>query len=101
MMQAIGLCRFSYPALGGFQIKHETNEERMAFCTPTSGSRKSFAFLKQSPYRACGHKRIKNWEIVIVIGDTLPKQHRDRLHDIVSDIPQISIQAHEPVVSAM
>ena len=26
-MQAIGLCRFSYPALGGFQVGHETTED--------------------------------------------------------------------------
>ena len=30
-MQVIGLCRFSYPALGGFQVVHETIEERIAY----------------------------------------------------------------------
>jgi hypothetical protein len=30
-MQVIGLCRFSYPASGGFQRIHETNEERRAY----------------------------------------------------------------------
>ena len=30
-MQVIGLCRFSYPALGGFQREHETIEQRKAF----------------------------------------------------------------------
>jgi len=25
-MQAIGLCRFSYPAIGGFQVEHDTTE---------------------------------------------------------------------------
>jgi hypothetical protein len=29
-MQVIGLCRFSYPAIGGFQVEHETLEERIA-----------------------------------------------------------------------
>ena len=29
-MQVIGLCRFSYPAFGGFQVEHETIEERIA-----------------------------------------------------------------------
>ena len=32
-MQVIGLCRFSYPAYGGFQVGHETLEETPA---PTS-----------------------------------------------------------------
>ncbi|MGA0965511.1 MAG: glycosyltransferase [Paracoccaceae bacterium] len=30
-MQAIELCRFSYPELGGFQLKHKTIEQRKAF----------------------------------------------------------------------
>jgi hypothetical protein len=30
-MQVIGLCRFSYPALGGFQVLHDTTEDRMAY----------------------------------------------------------------------
>ena len=27
-MQILGICRFSYPALGGFQIEHDSIEER-------------------------------------------------------------------------
>lgn len=30
-MQAIGLCLFLYPALGGFQIRHKTTEDWIAF----------------------------------------------------------------------
>ena len=30
-MQVIGLCRFSYPAIGGFQVEHDSIEERIAF----------------------------------------------------------------------
>ena len=30
-MQILGLCRFSYPALGGFQVGHETIEDRIAY----------------------------------------------------------------------
>ncbi|MBR9768337.1 MAG: glycosyltransferase [Paracoccaceae bacterium] len=30
-MQVIGLCQFSYSALGGFQREHETTEQRKAF----------------------------------------------------------------------
>ena len=30
-MQVIGLCRFSYPVLGGFQREHETIEQQKVF----------------------------------------------------------------------
>ena len=30
-MQVIGLCRFSYPAIGGFQVEHAKIAEREAY----------------------------------------------------------------------
>ncbi|MEX0310749.1 MAG: glycosyltransferase, partial [Tateyamaria sp.] len=30
-MQIIGLCRFSYPAVGGFQVEHDTVDARIAY----------------------------------------------------------------------
>ena len=30
-MQVIGICRFSWPGIGGFQVEHETLEQRIAF----------------------------------------------------------------------
>ncbi|MCP3879258.1 MAG: hypothetical protein GY701_12850, partial [Sulfitobacter sp.] len=30
-MQVLGLCRFSYPALGGFQVGHDSTADRIAY----------------------------------------------------------------------
>ena len=31
IVQVVGLCRFSYPAFGGFQLEHDTIAAREAF----------------------------------------------------------------------
>lgn len=38
----------------------------------------------------------RRWEMIIVIGDSLPRPYSDRLHDLVAGIPQIRIQVHAP-----
>jgi len=37
-----------------------------------------------------------DFELIIVIGDQLPKEHRDRLNDITTDIPQVRIFEEPP-----
>ena len=42
-MRVIGICRFSYPALGGFKRMHETVEEREAYLYAPPGWSCGFA----------------------------------------------------------
>lgn len=95
-MQAIGLCRFSYPALGGFQVEHETIEDRIAFLYAENRLEERFQLMETVALPCLREQTDQNFEMIIVIGDTMPKHHVDRLHDITADIPQISIVAHEP-----
>lgn len=95
-MQVIGLCRFSYPALGGFQVEHETIEDRIAFLYQTTRLEERFQLMETVALPCLKNQTDPNFELVIVIGDTLAKTHVDRLHDITADIPQITIQAHPP-----
>jgi len=96
MMQAIGLCRFSYPALGGFQIKHDTTEDRIAFLYAEARLEERFRLFEHIALPCLRAQTNENWEMIIVIGDSLPKVHADRLRDLVSAMPQITIQVHEP-----
>ncbi len=95
-MQAIGLCRFSYPALGGFQIQHETTDERIAFLYGEARLEERFRLFEHVALPCMAAQTNEDWEIIIVIGDSLPKVHADRLNDLVAHIPQISIQVHAP-----
>ena len=95
-MQAIGLCRFSYPALGGFQIEHATTADRIAFLYATDRIEERFRLFETVALPCMAAQTDPRWEIIIVIGDSLPKQYADRLQDMVAHIPQISIQVHAP-----
>lgn len=96
MMQAIGLCRFSYPAFGGFQIEHDTIEQRIAFLYTEERLEERFRLFETVALPCLRAQTNEDWELIIVIGPSLPTRHRDRLYDIVAGISQISIQSHNP-----
>ena len=79
-MQVIGLCRFSYPALGGFQIDHETVEERIAYLYAEERMEERFRLFETVALPSLRQQTDPEFDLIIVIGDSLPRQHRDRLH---------------------
>ncbi|WP_146346102.1 putative rhamnosyl transferase [Falsiphaeobacter marinintestinus] len=95
-MQVIGICRFSYPAIGGFQVEHATNEERMAFLYNPDRMEerfRTFETLTLPPLRA---QTDPDFTFLIVVGDAMPDSYLERLVDMVSDIPQAVIQPWAP-----
>lgn len=95
-MQVIGLCRFSYPALGGFQVEHDTVEERIRYLYHPERLEERFQLLETVALPCLREQTDQDFELIIVIGDSLPKQHRDRLHDLTRDMPQVRIVSEPP-----
>lgn len=95
-MQVIGLCRFSYPAIGGFQIEHETLEDRIKFLYADERLEERFRFFECFTLPSVRGQLDDDFTFLIVIGDSLPDHHRQRLETLVADIPQAIIQSHPP-----
>ncbi|MCV2889741.1 putative rhamnosyl transferase [Ruegeria aquimaris] len=95
-MQAIGLCRFSYPALGGFQVEHATIEERIAYLYAEARLEERFQLMEAVALPCLREQTDQEFELIIVIGDSLPRVHSDRLHDLTADMPQVRIVAEPP-----
>ena len=95
-MQAIGLCRFSYPAYGGFQIEHDSIEDRIAFLYGAARMQERLRLFEHVALPCLIAQTDPRWELIIVIGDSLPAPYAEQLWDMVSDVPQISIQVHPP-----
>ncbi|WP_425039694.1 putative rhamnosyl transferase [Primorskyibacter sp. S187A] len=95
-MQVIGLCRFSYPAFGGFQVEHATIEERRAYLYAAPRMEERFSFFEAITLPSIAAQTDEDFTFVIVIGDDLPAPYHTRLMDLVSSVPQIKVRAYEP-----
>ncbi len=95
-MQVIGLCRFSYPGIGGFQVEHENLQARIDYLYAPKRLEdrfRTFETITLPPLRA---QTDPDFTLLIVIGESLPKPWHDRLADLVADMPQVVIQSHAP-----
>lgn len=95
-MQIFGLCRFSYPALGGFQVGHDTIDDRIAYLYNDARLEERFRLFETVALPCLRAQTDPDFELIIVVGDTLPKHHMDRLRDITASLPQARIQPEPP-----
>lgn len=95
-MQVIGLCRFSYPALGGFQVKHETIEDRIRYLYAEDRLEERFRLFETIALPSLRHQTDPNFDLIIVVGDTFPEKHLERLIDLTQDLPQVHIMPLAP-----
>ena len=95
-MQVIGICRFSYPGLGGFQVTHDSLEERIAYLYTPDRMEERFRFFETITLPGIRAQFDTDFTFLIVIGDSLPQRYRRRLEALVADVPQAVIQAHPP-----
>ncbi len=90
-MQVIGLCRFSFPALGDFQIEHGTVAERRHHLYNPTRLEERFRLFESVTLPSFRAQTDGDFQFLIVIGDCLPKEAHDRLRDVTADIPQVQI----------
>ncbi len=95
-MQAIGLCRFSYPALGGFQVAHETIEERIAYLYDHHRLEERFQLLETVALPCLRAQTDPDFSLIIVVGDQFPKAHQERLENLIADLPQALLHREPP-----
>lgn len=95
-MQAIGLCRFSYPAFGGFQVKHETIEDRIAYLYDSARLEERFRLFEAVALPSLRAQSDQNFGLVIVIGDQFPPEHEQRLEALIADLPQAILHKEPP-----
>ncbi|MES0827550.1 putative rhamnosyl transferase [Ruegeria sp. SCP11] len=96
-MQVIGLCRFSYPAYGGFQIEHDTIEERRQYLYNPARLEERFRLFETTTLPCFKEQTDEDFRLLIVIGECLPKPAFDRLHDLTAGMKQVKIVAREPM----
>lgn len=93
-MQVIGLCRFSYPAIGGFQVGHDSIAERSAYLYAPARMESRFRSFETLTLPALRAQTDGDFTLLIVIGTDLPDIWLERLQDLVADLPQAVIRAY-------
>ncbi len=90
-MQVIGLCRFSFPALGDFQIEHNTIEDRRRHLYNPARLEERFRLFESVTLPSFRAQTDEDFQLLIAVGDCLPKTAFDRLKDLTADIEQVQI----------
>lgn len=95
-MQVIGLCRFLYPALGGFQREHETIEQRKAFLYDEARLKHRLRLFQAFNLPSILALTDMDFQYLILIGDDLPVWARSRLDDLTAAADHIKNPAISP-----
>ncbi len=95
-MQIIGLCRFSYPALGGFQVGHDTPEDRMAYLFDSVRLQERFRLFETVALPCLMAQTDPDFDLVILVGDAMPQIHLDRLKALIAPLRQARIVQEPP-----
>jgi hypothetical protein len=96
-MRVIGLCRFSYPALGGFKRMHDTIEEREAYLYAPDRMALRFAHFESLTLPSIAAQSHGDFTFLVVIGESLPEPWRARLFDLAAGVPQMRIVPMPPM----
>jgi len=93
-VQVIGLCRFSYPALGGFQRQHASPDERARYLYAPERLEERFQLFETITLPGIRAQTDPDFTFLVVIGEDFPQ--RDRLGALLDDVPQAVIRAYPP-----
>lgn len=95
-MQVIGICRFSYPAVGGFQVEHDTPAERAAYLYSPDRMEERFRYFESFTLPSLRGQTDPEFTFLIIVGDDLPDSYANRLLSLTEDLPQVAIRKYAP-----
>lgn len=93
-VQVIGLTRFSYPSAPGAFGKADLEDLRARLYAEARMALRFFWF-EQVALPAIRGQTDSDFTHILMVGDQLPGQHRDRLERLTADLPQVRIVALE------
>lgn len=95
-MQVIGLCRFSYPAEGGFQIEHGSAAERMAYLYSEARMEERLRHFEAICLPGLKAQSDGDFTFLILVGEAMPARWMRALLTLVADFPQAVVVPRAP-----
>ena len=96
-MRVVGICRFSFPALGGFKRMHDSVAEREAYLYAPDRMELRFRHFETLTLPSIQAQVDQDFTLLIVVGNSFPKPYTDRLHDLTATTSQVKIIRKEPM----
>lgn len=95
-MQTILFCRFSYPAEGGFQVDHDSIEERRTSLYAPKRMETRFALFEHLCLPGLMAQTDPDFDFVVLVGTCLPVLYLQKLERLLKPMPQAHIVARDP-----
>ncbi|WP_353471138.1 putative rhamnosyl transferase [Salipiger sp. H15] len=95
-MQIIGLCRFSYPAEGGFQVEHESLAARIAYLYAPARMEERLRHFECICLPGLKAQTDPDFIFLVLVGDAMPLPYLARLQELLADFPQARIVSRPP-----
>lgn len=96
-VQMLGLCRFSYVGLRGYQVEHDTYEERRAYLYDAGRLARRWLWFTEVALPAWRAQNDPDFTLVIMTGPDLPQPYLGRLKELVAEIPQLRLELVPPM----
>lgn len=96
-VQMLGLCRFSYVGLRGYQVEHESFEERRAYLYDPARLERRWLWFTEIALPAWRAQTDPDFTLVVMTGPDLPEPYLGRLMELAEEIPQIRIELVPPM----
>lgn len=95
-IQVLGLCRFSVPSVGAFQVEHDSIEERRAYLYDPARLALRFAWLEQVTLPGIAAQKDPAFKLIVLLGEDFPEPWRGRMLAHVERIPQLTAHFASP-----
>jgi len=93
--QIVGVCRFSYPSIGGFRSANRSVERSCEILYDPARMRRRFTYFETICLPSLAAQTDQDFTLVLLIGDTMPLRWRRRLKALAADHPFLQICAIE------
>lgn len=97
-IQVLGICRFSLLVEGGFQIGHETLDDRRRMLYDPDRLAQRFHWFEQVCLPAMAAQTDRDFRLIVLTGTDFPRPWLDRLRDDIAGVPQIVLEQRAPGV---
>lgn len=93
----LGLCRFSYVGLRGYQVEHETFEERREFLFDPDRLARRWQWFTELTLPAWRAQTDPDFTLVVMTSPDLPEPYLSALHGLADEIPQLRLELVPPM----